>query len=80
MAILQLLITYASSLPASETWLSMVYPKFLSNSSMIGLSELGKLTLKCRAHLCVLSLAIFVSEAFAVAQSIDNYKEANKIG
>ena len=76
--IVQLLITYASSLPASEAWLSVVYPRFLTASSMLGLTERGHVSIRLRSHLAILSLATFVAETFFVAQGIANHKDAQK--
>ena len=73
--ILQFLLTYASSLPVSESWLSIKYPELLITSNEIGISEHIPVAVKLRSHLVILSLATFISETFFVAQNIDNYKD-----
>lgn len=73
--ILQFLLTYASSLPVSENWLSIKYPELLITSNEIGISEHIPVAVKLRSHLVILSLATFISETFFVAQNIDNYKD-----
>ena len=73
--ILQFLLTYASSLPVSESWLSIKYPELLIASNEIGISEHIPVAVKLRSHLVILSLATFISETFFVAQNIDNYKD-----
>jgi hypothetical protein len=73
--ILQFLLTYASSLPVSESWLSIKYPELLVTSNEIGISEHIPVAVKLRSHLVILSLATFISETFFVAQNIDNYKD-----